>query len=81
MPEHASLKLLTTVPSDAEAVILIGDLEAVGIRAIPEASTKGGVDQMGGVGAHVFDVRDGKVTRLTAYWDRDRALADLGLEE
>jgi ketosteroid isomerase-like protein len=37
------------------------------------------VGQMRAKGAGLFHVRDGKVTRLVVYFNRERALADLGL--
>ena len=37
------------------------------------------VGHMRAKGAALYHVRGGKVTRLVYYWDRDRALADVGL--
>ena len=44
---------------------------------------RSGIDlgKMRAEGAGVFHVRDGKVIKLVNYWDREHALADLGLSE
>jgi len=39
------------------------------------------VGQMRAKGAAVYHVNGGKVTKLVYYWDRDRALADVGLAQ
>jgi ketosteroid isomerase-like protein len=37
------------------------------------------VGHMPAEAANLLHIRDGKVTRLVLYWDRERALADVGL--
>jgi len=60
---------------DAERVLVIGHLSGRGKTSGVE------VGQMQTKVAALFHIRDWKVTRLVTYWNRDRALDDLGLKE
>jgi ketosteroid isomerase-like protein len=55
------------------------DDERVLVLTYASGRAKASGIQLGQTRANLFHVRDGKVTRLVAYWDRERALADLGL--
>jgi ketosteroid isomerase-like protein len=57
---------------DAERVLALVRYRASGKTSAVEVDQKG---------AELFHIRGGRVVRLVVYWNRDRALADLGLEE
>jgi ketosteroid isomerase-like protein len=58
---------------DAERVLVLTRIRARGKASGLE------IGDMGGKGANLFYLRGGKVTKIAAYFDRDRAFADLGL--
>jgi ketosteroid isomerase-like protein len=60
---------------DHERVLTLGHFEARG------RASGVGVQDFSPKGANLFTVRGGKVTGLVIYFDQDRALADLGVEE
>lgn len=60
------------------------ELDDERVLVLPRVSGRGktsGLElgQMWTKGAALFHIRDGKVTRFVFYWNRERALADLGL--
>ena len=58
---------------DAERVLVLTRRSGRGKRSGIELS------ELGARGANLLHIRDGKVTRWVTYFDRDHALADLGL--
>jgi hypothetical protein len=62
-----------------------GELDAQRVLALVQNSGRGktsGLEagQMRTTDAAVFHIRRGKVTKPITYWERERALADLGLD-
>jgi ketosteroid isomerase-like protein len=58
---------------DDDRVLVLVDYKGRGKKSGLE------LEQMGAKGATLYHVRAGKVTRLVFYFDRERALTDLGL--
>src|SRR6476620_10026879 len=65
---------------EAESHRELGDARVLALVQFSARGKASGIDvgEMRAKGAALFELRDGKVTRLTTYWDRDRAFADLG---
>jgi ketosteroid isomerase-like protein len=59
------------------------ELDADRVLALTKASGRGRTSgaQIGNTAAELFEIHDGKVTRIVNYFDRAHALADLGLAE
>jgi hypothetical protein len=60
---------------DNERVLVLSTLGGSG------KTSRLSLGQMRSEKCELFQIRSGKVVRLVIYWDRERALADLGLEE
>jgi ketosteroid isomerase-like protein len=60
----------------------VRELDAERVLVLTKASGRGKRSglQVGDKTAELFEIHDGKVTRIVAYFDRDRALDDLGLK-
>lgn len=61
------------------------ELDDEGVLVLTHYSARGKasgleIGQMRSDGAALFHINDGQVTRLVGYWDREHALADVGLE-
>jgi ketosteroid isomerase-like protein len=73
--EHLRFEVEEYREVDAERVLVLHNYRGRGKTS--------GVDleSVRAAGAQIFHVYAGRVVRLTHYWDRDHALADLGLKQ
>jgi ketosteroid isomerase-like protein len=77
---HDQLRALANLRVEVIELRELGD-ECVVALVQFRASGKTSAVEVTKEGAELFYIRGPRVTRLVAYWDRARALADLGLEE
>ena len=85
LPEMAEgsrdfLRRMGDCPGRGYGVPRAGGWARFGAHPIERTRETSGLD-LRDSGAHLYTIRDGKVTHLTAYLERERAFADLGLKE
>jgi ketosteroid isomerase-like protein len=66
---------------ETESCREVGDGRVLVMATVIGRGKASGLDQTHVEAAVVFHLHAGKVATLVQYWDRDRALADLGLQE
>jgi ketosteroid isomerase-like protein len=71
---------LSDVYTTASDILELEDGRVV-VQAVYAGRGKASGIDVEGEGTMVFEFEDGKVVRMIRYWDRDGALAELGLEE
>jgi ketosteroid isomerase-like protein len=78
---RAFINVWDQVHGEAEEYRELDDERVLLLARFAGSGKTSGLDlrQIGARSATVFEIRDGKVVRLVHYWDRDRALTDLGL--
>jgi ketosteroid isomerase-like protein len=59
---------------------VVDDQRVLAIGAQSGRGRASGV-RLDAIGAILFQLRDGRVCRVSIYWDRERALAEVGLDE
>ena len=80
---HAWLRLWEAFRLTADEYRRLGDDRVIVLDRWGGHGKTSGLDlgELETNGAWVFEIRDGRVTRMIRYMDRERALADLGLAE
>jgi ketosteroid isomerase-like protein len=75
------LSVFTEHRSEAEDYRELDDERVLVLLQVSARGRTSGLEvgQIGTTSAALFHIRSGAVTRLVIYWDRERALADLGL--
>jgi ketosteroid isomerase-like protein len=80
---HEALSVWEEIRVETDEYLRLDEERVLALLTWTGRASGSGLDlaEMPWTGANVFHIRDGKVVKLVLYWNRNLALADLGLVE